>query len=319
MSETSIGAARRRTLRPRTSTKCTKRGIVGREQDLQVIGGRDDPHRQRLQVVRRVGHRLNHDQQLTKRLAEPESGVIQSLRQRGRQRRAVSGATPACPEPRRGAHVEPDRVEQRASGLLNIGERVGGANRQRRVGQVERAERMRRIASQFIEAVRAQRDPEVLSDDILELMRLVDDRQRALGNDFTEAALAHRRVRAQQVVVDDDEVRLGGALAHAGDEAVRVLRAFATEALIGGGRHVLPNRRGVRQVLNLATVAGLGDRRPLGNAFHPPPLFWRHGGPRLLQPREAVLAEVVRSPFHVGGADVAPERARHAGTSLKNT
>ena len=68
------------------------------------------------------------------------------------------------------------------------------------------AQRVRGVAHELVDAMRAERDAEVLRDDIFELMRLVDDGQVALRNDLAEAALAHRRVGAEQVMVDDHDV-----------------------------------------------------------------------------------------------------------------
>ena len=78
---------------------------------------------------------------------------------------------------------------------------------------------------------------EVVRDHVLELVRLVDDRQVALRDDFAEAALAHGRVGAQQVMVDDDDVRVGGGFAHARDEARGEHRAVPSEALLARRGH----------------------------------------------------------------------------------
>src|SRR5216110_2042528 len=98
------------------------------------------------------------------------------------------------------------------------------------------------VAQQILDLEVADRDAEVLRRDVLELMRLVDDERRAIRDDFTELALSHRRIRAQQVVVDDDDVGVGGALAHLRDEAVVPARALLPETRVGVGRDVLPER-----------------------------------------------------------------------------
>jgi hypothetical protein len=51
---------------------------------------------------------------------------------------------------------------------------------------------------------------EVLRRDVFEVMRLVDDRVVAVGNHLAVGALAHRSIGAEQVVVDDHQVRFGG-------------------------------------------------------------------------------------------------------------
>ena len=90
------------------------------------------------------------------------------------------------------------------------------------IGDQLRAERAVDVARQIVDAVVADRDAEVLRRDVLELVRLVDDRVAAARDHFAVLALAHGRVGAQQVMVDDHDVGFGGALAHARDEAVLV-------------------------------------------------------------------------------------------------
>ena len=81
------------------------------------------------------------------------------------------------------------------------------------------------------------------------------------GNDLAVGALPHRRVGAQQVMIDDDDVGVGGALPHARDEAVVVARTLGADAVFGAGGDVVPERRVLRQILELGAVAGLGARR----------------------------------------------------------
>ena len=121
------------------------------------------------------------------------------------------------------------------------------------------------VARELLEAIGADAEAEVLRRDVLELVRLVDDRVAAGGNHLAVRVLPHRGVGAEQVMVDDDHVGLGGALAHPRDEAVVVARALGAEAGLRGRRHVVPERQVFRQVLELGAVAGLGARRPLAD------------------------------------------------------
>ena len=144
-------------------------------------------------------------------------------------------------------------------------------------------------------------------------MGLVDHREVAFGDDFAEAPLAHRRIGAQQVVIDDDDVRLGRAVAHASDEAVRVPRALATQALLGRRGDLAPERQVVRQVLDLAAVARRRGAGPLRDRLEPLAIGRRQSGLRFAQAIEPVPAEVVGAALHVGRLDrrgQAPPRAR---------
>ena len=137
-------------------------------------------------------------------------------------------------------------------------------------------------------------------------MRFVEDRAAACGNHLAERVLAHGRVRAEQMVIDDDGVCGGGALAHEGHEAVAVARAFGAEAGFGIGGNVFPEGQILRKVAQLRAVAGLGFLRPCIDD-------WQHHTIAALDEAaarrgisvhavtigfEAVEAEVIRSPFH---------------------
>ena len=75
-------------------------------------------------------------------------------------------------------------------------------------------------------------------------------------------ALAHGRVGAQQMVVDDDHVGFGGALAHQRHEAVAVARALGAEAGVGLGGNLASTAAGLR--------AGPAARRDRRSSFAPP-------------------------------------------------
>ncbi len=99
------------------------------------------------------------------------------------------------------------------------------------------------VARQVLESVVADREAEVLRRDVLELMGFVDDRDVTRRNHLAVVALADRSVGAQQMVIHDDDVGLGGPLAHPRDEAVVVARTFGAEARVGGRRDVAPERQ----------------------------------------------------------------------------
>ena len=99
------------------------------------------------------------------------------------------------------------------------------------------------VAHELVEPVVAHRHAEILRRDVLELVRLVDDRVAALRNDLAVGALPDRRVGAQQMMIDDDQVRLGGALPHPRDEAVGVARALGADAVLRRGGDLAPERQ----------------------------------------------------------------------------
>src|SRR5207248_8113393 len=62
------------------------------------------------------------------------------------------------------------------------------------------------VARDFLEAVVADAVAEILSGDVLELVRFVDDRAVAIGDDLSVRALSDGGIRAEQVMVHDDHI-----------------------------------------------------------------------------------------------------------------
>ena len=140
------------------------------------------------------------------------------------------------------------------------------------------------IARKVLEPIVADRDPEILSRDIFQLMGFVHDRVGACRDHLAIRVLPDGGVRAQQVVIDDHDVGGRRALAHPGDKAVVVPRAFGAEAGFRRGRNFAPERQIFRQVLELGAIAGLctGDHsRMIAGRLHGP----RRG--RVVQPIQA--------------------------------
>src|SRR5579864_2617240 len=79
------------------------------------------------------------------------------------------------------------------------------------------------IAAKFFQAGRADSDPEVTAGNILELVRFIEDDNLRIRQDSsvgrTFRLLFDSEVGKKQMMVDDDNVALGCAAAHPGDEA----------------------------------------------------------------------------------------------------
>ena len=162
------------------------------------------------------------------------------------------------------------------------------------------------VAGVVFEPIGADRKPEVLRGNVFELMRLVDHRVGAGGNHFAEGVLPDRRIGAQEMMIDDHHVRRRGALAHARDEAVVVAGTFAAETGLRRRRHFVPERQILRQILELRAIAGVGPPRPLADDRQKHVV---HRGPAVfVQLIEAMQAEIVRAPLHVGGGERHVER-----------
>ncbi len=100
------------------------------------------------------------------------------------------------------------------------------------------------------------------------------------------------------MVVDDDDIRRGGALAHARHEAVVVARTLGAETGVCRRRDLVPEREVFRQVPQLGAVADLGPRRPFPD--HRQEHVVHRGAGAVLQLIQLVQAQIVRAPLHAG-------------------
>ena len=111
------------------------------------------------------------------------------------------------------------------------------------------------VARQLLDPPRAHGDPEVLRRDVLELVRFVEHRMPAFGDDGAVAAAPYRRIGEEQMMVDDDDVRLLGPAAHARHEALVVARTLASKAGLGARRDVVPERQIFGQIVDLGAIS----------------------------------------------------------------
>ena len=90
------------------------------------------------------------------------------------------------------------------------------------------------IAGQFVEALGAEADAEEVARDVLQLVRLVEDHRAGRGQHACVGRRAglqpDRHVGEEEVVVDDDDLRVQRLAAHGGDEAVLPVGAGLAEA-----------------------------------------------------------------------------------------
>ncbi len=180
------------------------------------------------------------------------------------------------------------------------------------------------VAHKIVDAIGAERAAEVLRRDVLELVGLVDDERRTERNHFSVFALPDRCIRAQQMVVDDDDVGLGGALAHARDETFVVAGTLGAEARVGLGGDLVPERKVLGQIAQLGAVARLRFLRPAvddGEQHAIARLDQSAGGRRVTVDAVSVelppvQAEVVAAPFHQRRFERDAERLLERGQIL---
>ena len=241
--------------------------IVRARHELDVLPQVGGAARERKDVFRNVLGQRNHG--LERFQARDECGALW----RGAVEQTAPDPDPGVRACRRGLEAQHlQRGEERARMIahaLGCGPQVV---RSIRVGHQPRAERPVGVSREVVDPVVADRNPEVLRRDVLELMRLVQNRVPARRNDFAERALTHGGIGAEQVMIDDDDVGLRGALPHERHETVVEAGALPPDAVLGGCGDVGPERQILGQVLHFRAVTGLGRPRPFVDRFEREPL-----------------------------------------------
>ncbi len=144
-------------------------------------------------------------------------------------------------------------------------------------------------------------------------MRFVDDGILTFGNHFTVRALPNGGIGAEQVMIDDNQLRLGGTLTHFRDETVLIARALGAYAVFRCCGNLTPKRQVLRKVGDLRAVAGICAGRPLFDDWQKdlrrgfaeqPGLFACRVSERI----EPMKAQEISSTFHVGRGERNTER-----------
>ncbi len=135
--------------------------------------------------------------------------------------------------------------------------------------RVRGAERALRVACQRFDPRARNAHAEEIRRDVLDLVRLVEDDRVVSRQDARVAAARPRtegEVGEQEVMIDDDDLRLFGLAAHARHEARLEVLAPRPDARLARRRDVPPYVGVFGQVGELRAVAALGLTRPLHDA-----------------------------------------------------
>ncbi len=122
------------------------------------------------------------------------------------------------------------------------------------------------VAGEFVHAQVADGNSEVVSGDVFQFVGFVENHRATLGeNASVGSAFGFEfdgEVGKEEMVVDDDDVALGGASPHLGDEATFVFVALRAEARIGAGVELVPDRAGLGQFGKFGAVSGSVSSSP---------------------------------------------------------
>src|SRR5438874_8097959 len=102
------------------------------------------------------------------------------------------------------------------------------------------------VARQFFHACVADRNAEVIAGYFFQFVRLIEDDNSTVGEDAGIGRVLSfqfdGKVGEEEMMIDDDNVALGGAAAHLSNEAALVLFAFLSETGIGARVQFVPKR-----------------------------------------------------------------------------
>ncbi len=155
------------------------------------------------------------------------------------------------------------------------------------------------VPRQIGELETAHAHAEILPGHVLDLVRLVEDHRRVIGNDSGEVLVPGRKIGEKQMVVDDNDVALVRPLPHLGQEASLELRAALSGAKVPPRvqlrprRAVLGQRDDLRPVPRLCRLLPLPDHLEIGDLLQAA----QHRLPRGVV--NLLAAGVIGAPLHV--------------------
>src|SRR6185437_5160831 len=134
-------------------------------------------------------------------------------------------------------------------------------------------------------------------------MRLIEDHRTSLGQNTRVgrigSLLLDAEIGKEEVVIDDDDVRLKRLAPHIRHEAALPVGAGLPKTGLGTSVELAPQRRGLGQRIDLGAVTGLASLLPLGQNVKLAYLFKSVQQRAIAQRVELMAAEVVAAAFHV--------------------
>ena len=111
---------------------------------------------------------------------------------------------------------------------------------------VRQAHHLIGVARQFLEAEIGDLLAKVIAGDIFHFVGFVEDHGGILGKDAAEIVVLQGEIGEEEVVIDDDEIGVLGALLHGGEKTLIKLGAFLAGAGVAAGVDARPQVRSRR-------------------------------------------------------------------------
>ncbi len=174
------------------------------------------------------------------------------------------------------------------------------------------------IAQEVFDLEVGDRDAEVAGGNVFELVSFVEDDAGGRGQDSGVGSFLggelDREVGEEEMVVDDDDVALGGLAAHGGDEAALELGALAADAVLGAGVELAPERAGLGKGGEFGAVAGVGFLVPVEQGAELVDLIEAVEDGLAGEVVELFAAEIVLTALHVADLEALLGRADGRGS-----
>lgn len=168
-----------------------------------------------------------------------------------------------------------------------------------------------RVARELEHLRRRQRLAEKERRGLGQLMCFVEDDRVRTRQQLGHPGIAQHDVREEQVMIDDDDVRLLRLAARLHHEAVLVMRAFLAEAVVAGRRDHRPHGRRLRHARELGLVAALRELREADDVLQVRGVLPRRQAAVVGRALQIVMAQVVRAALEHRDRHGHRERVAH--------
>src|SRR5262249_17135193 len=156
------------------------------------------------------------------------------------------------------------------------------------------------VAAKLLEAVIAHAHAEVLSDDIFDLMSLIENDGVIFGQDAAFIVFVlQRQIGEEEVMVHNDDVAFERALMHGGDEAALEIRTLLPGAEIAAGIDLSPGGPGFGQRFDVGAISEFRGFFPSADDLEIGQLFQAREHRLLFSIVDFLAARVIAAALHV--------------------
>ncbi len=135
-------------------------------------------------------------------------------------------------------------------------------------------------------------------------MRLVENHSRVIRQHASIGAVAQREIGKEEMMIDDDDVRLRRAVAHARNEARIKVGTLLAQTGLRARVDVSPEGKVLRQIRQLCAIPYLGSLDPMTDLFEIIHLIETVENRRVSGAMNPLQTDIVVATFHVRGFEI---------------